>query len=259
MRARRVLVVMGMFTAFGVAVAEESAAADEAPPAESTPPPIPQPEASPPQAPAGRPGPIRGLEVGIRVAYALPRGDLAGLVGSSEVAAFQDEFAKAIPATLEVGLRLSERLTIAGYYSRGEVEEQPDALIGQCAAPGTSCTRGMTARFGAEALYRLTDGPALSPWVGVGVGYERTGFDVNSPPAPDAIDAVTYKGFDLSLQVGADFFVSRRFYVGPYALATFGRFTKFEGVVGGTEVELEFAEPRIHSWLMLGLRGGFAL
>jgi hypothetical protein len=237
------------------APAEPAVAQPAAQPATPVEPAVAQPQAPP--APAAPPRPFNGFELGFRAAWAIPFGDFAGLVSSNETVAMSDEFASALPITVEAGIHLSEQATLGAYFSYGLAKVQETAANGGCTGSTAECVNGRQRRFGVQLLYRLSEEGALLPWAGVGLGYEWAGFDVKDDVGGSG--SVTYKGWELNLQVGGDHRTSETFYVGPYAALSFAKFTELKIEAGGSTMTGEFAEPKFHNWLMLGIRGGWDL
>lgn len=250
MRASFTLAVMLFFASIAPVQAQE--AAPPVAPAEAAP------VAQPPAPTAATPSARKAFTIAVRAALALPMGDFAGLTSSSEVTKMKDEFNNAVPFTIEAGVRLPARFTLGGYFTYGLLKTQETALNGGCSDPTTECVNGRTRRLGAQLLYDLAEGGGFLPWVGAGIGYEWATFDVKD--AVSGNGKVTYKGTEfLNLQLGGDFRTSESFYVGPFVMLTFAKYSKLQVEAEGTTLTLDFAEPKVHNWLMFGLRGGFDL
>lgn len=246
-----------LLTSLRTASAEEPAPpapADPAPAAETPPAVEHTAAAAAPAAPNARPD--IGFEIGIRGAWALPMGTFAGVKDTSENISFAHEFLNAVPVTLEAGLRI-DRIVVGGYFGYGPDKVKDGALMGACSAPSAECLGGRTRRVGAQVLYRFTGPGVLTPWLGAGIGYEWLSFDHSDPGGTIHI---TYRGMEfLNLQLGGDFRISEKLYLGPCAAITFAEFSKATMESGGVSVTGDFAKPRVHEWLMLGIRGGFRM
>lgn len=203
-----------------------------------------------------------GFETGLRLGVGVPVGkggrDLAG--GERSLG---DLTTWRAPLWLDVGYRLSAATTLGAYAQVG-VGGNGDACVGEC--------DWSDIRVGAQAQWRLAPGSGVSPWIGIGAGYEwlsyRTLLQVPladaEPGEPDAVAVRTAEllaGPELLLQAGIDFLLEDSFSVGPYASATFGQY--LSDSVKCEPRDLPCAEiPAIdgagfHSWLGVGLRGSY--
>jgi hypothetical protein len=128
----------------------------------------------------------------------------------------------------------------------------------QCAGLSMTCSARDT-RLGVALHYRVSPDRAVSPWVGVGFGYEwftvTTGSSIG-PPSSGRLDGIEL----ANLEVGADFTVAPGLALGPYLSGSLGQFistSHTEGYstdfVGTTSIE----EKAYHAWLMVGVRGTY--
>ena len=131
-------------------------------------PPAAEPAASPPPvaaATAAAPAVFDqpGFDLGARLGYALPFGNTSGSEKLSEGTTGH------IPVVIEIGYRLNANITVAALVQYGLSQIKENATTGCGGA--VSCS-GSVIRLGAEAIYNLNLGTALSPWLGIGAGYE---------------------------------------------------------------------------------------
>jgi outer membrane protein len=167
------------------------------------------------------------------------------------------------PFWIDVGYRLSPSTTVGAYAQLG-FGGNGDACAGEC--------DWTDLRLGAQAQWRLAAGSGVSPWLGVGLGYEwlsfRTLVRVPVPePAPDDPEFIPVRtaellgGPELLLQGGLDFEVEDSFSVGPYASATLGQYLsdglKCDPAGLGCPVAPAIDGSGFHAWLGIGLRGTY--
>src|SRR5947208_1538760 len=87
-----------------------------------------------------------GVDLGLRVGYAIPFGDIDGDSGDS----LSGTFSGAVPFLIEAGYRLDRHFTLGPYfqYALAQVKDGAGGLCGN----GVSCS-GSIIRLGLEALY----------------------------------------------------------------------------------------------------------
>lgn len=186
-----------------------------------------------------------GFVLGARAAYGWPLGDV-GRVGDADDA-FDNLVDNAFPIWLELNYRLGPSFEI-GAYGQYAFTNFGDDVGG---------AEGSDIRAGVQLNYILSPGAALSPWLGVGAGYEwlkgdRT-FDIgNLRQTADA----TIQGWDFMVQGGADFHVGDRFTLGPFAAVTFGQFGDLEIDGFGSE-DTNIDDKAWHEWVQIGIRATF--
>jgi hypothetical protein len=185
--------------------------------------------ASPAAADESEPIDPDGLDLGIRLGFALPMGSISGV--SSDLST---TFNGLVPLTLEGGRRFNRLYTVGPFFQYGR------ALV----KGGGGSTSDYL--FGLQALYRIDAPGPMSPWVGFGGGYEILG----------AGGGLSVRGFEFAtLQAGGEFQPSLGFYMGPFASFSFGEFT----TVSSGSSDQDVANPGIHGWLELGLRLDWSL
>lgn len=203
-----------------------------------------------------------GFETGLRLGFGVPVGRGGRSLEGAE-RDLSDLTSWRAPLWLDIGYRLSQVTTLGAYAQLG-VGGNGDACAGEC--------DWSDIRIGAQAQWRFAPGSNVSPWLGVGLGYEwlsfRTLVSVPLPdPGPDDPDAIPVRtaellgGPELLLQGGLDFKVEDSFSVGPYASATVGQYLSDRlrcdpRDFGCPEVP-SIDGSGLHSWLGVGLRGTY--
>ncbi len=88
----------------------------------------------------------------------------------------------------------------------------------------------------------------LRPWLGIGVGYEWLHLD----RALGGVHAAsTLSGFEwVNLQLGGDFAVNPRLWMGPFVTVALGDFS---------DSDAGSISSRVHAWIMVGWKTHFEL
>jgi len=191
-----------------------------------------------------------GLDLGLRVGYAIPFGDIDGTAGNS----LSSQVSGAIPFILEAGYRFTPVLT-AGLlleYALGQVNEAGTG----CGTGNVSCSASMT-QLAIEGLFYIPFNAPFVPWVGLATGYEWASLDASGNLASISF-AVRGAEF-ITVQGGADFLVAPRFALGPFLSYSIGRYATTSTELNDTTTTRDFANPATHEWLQLGVRGTFGL
>ena len=191
-----------------------------------------------------------GLDLGLRVGYAIPFGDIDGTAGNS----LSSRVSGAIPFILEAGYRFTPVLTagVLVEYAFGQVN---DAGTG-CGSANVSCSASMT-QLAIEGLFYIPFHAPFVPWVGLATGYEWASLDASGNLA-NASFAVRGAEF-ITVQAGGDFLVASRFALGPFLSYSVGRYATSSTELNGTTTTRDIADPSTHEWLQLGVRGTFGL
>ena len=182
-----------------------------------------------------------GFTMGLRLGYAIPMGDAAGL------ATMDDFFGGSVPLWVDLGYRIDRSMFIGAYlqYAFGTVGDPFNAT---CTASGIDCSAS-TLRIGAEFLYKFMPDASFAPWVGVGIGYEVTSITASVAGASASTD---FSGFEfVNLQLGGDFKVGSNFALGPYVALSVAQYSTVAGATGFSK--------GTHEWLQFGLKGTFDL
>jgi hypothetical protein len=186
-----------LLAAVPIALAASSAHAQEPPAPAPAPTPAPAPAPTPAPAPAttavqAPPPPETGIELGARLGFALPFGDLAnGLSG-------------ALPVWIDAGYRL--HALVLGVY--GHIG--PAFLGGNC----LGCTSAYALSFGAEAQYRLAPVLGLVPWAGLGAGFAMA--SISAMGGASSSSGVEFVNVQLGLDAPQGFGPFAAFSVGSY-------------------------------------------
>ena len=203
-------------------------------------------------------GAASGIHFGLRLAFALPMGDLHGswkrtstLGGVTQTttverAELSEGVTGQIPIWVDLGWQISPRFMAGLYFSYGVLLPTGD-LSDACDAE--SCTAN-DIRLGAQAQYAFSPGRSLDPWLGAGLGYEWFSVKVGEVTS-------RYRGAELlmlqaGLDLGGD---SGSTTYGPFAAFTFGRFSTIYSKIGDSGESRDIDSPATHHWLFLGVRG----
>nr|WP_275663277.1 outer membrane beta-barrel protein [Corallococcus macrosporus] len=181
-----------------------------------------------------------GFTLGLRGGYGVPVGD------AFENAPLNDRFEGAIAPQIDVGYFLNRNVSLGIYGQVGFAQVNPDLC------PVTIDCEGRVLRFGVDVNYHVTTTGALSPWLGLGVGYEIAEFEASSG---DIRGSSSMRGMELvHLQGGLDFRLSSQVWLGPYAVATVGQYSRASARLGWSEVSEDIEDKALHFWLQPGLR-----
>jgi len=195
-----------------------------------------------------------GFEVGARLGYGIPLGEVA------EGSDLSDGISGQIPIWLDVGYRPMDELMIGLYfqYGIGFIGGSFDEV---CDLDGVDCSAS-DIRLGVQAHYHISPLEQLDPWIGLGVGYEWISFGAEGMGAEIT---TTADGFEfLNLQAGLDISVAEHFKLGPFLSFSLGQFgsASFEctggPACGGTgSIDGDIEEKGMHQWLVIGVRGAY--
>lgn len=184
--------------------------------------------------------PDSGVSVGLRAAFGIPMGS------SSEGNSLSDSISSAVPLHVDLGYRFNPNLYLGAFFQYAFASL---ASAAKAACAPASCSAS-DIRFGADVIYSFTPAAKLSPWAGIGLGYE-IGKITASAGGTNA--DVTFKGFEFAhLGLGLDYRVSARFRAGPFATISLAQYSSFEAA--SQSVDLPKA---MHEWLQLGIKGTF--
>jgi len=240
-----VALLLGASTAF----AQDPPAPAAADPAAAAPPP-----AAPPPPVAQQSGGAAtsldrpGFDFGARLGYALPMGKTAGSENLS------DGVSGAIPLVLEAGYRVNGNFTVGALFQYGLAQIKDGSTTG-CGS-GIDCS-GSVVRLGIEALYNFNLDTALTPWVGLGTGYEW--FTISASAGGQSA-SVTAKGFEFAtLHVGGDYRVSPQFALGPFLSASLAQYSSASIDAPGMSGSMDLTDKKMHEWIQFGVRGKFGI
>lgn len=171
-----------------------------------------------------------GLGLSLRLGYGLPLGEV------QKESKLSDAVTGEIPVVLSVGYRINPNIYVGGLmqYGMAFVKDCPD---------GASCS-AYDMRLGIEGIYNIMPDANISPWVGIGLGYEilhgsRDDYSGSS------------KGLEfINLQAGGDFKLSPMFLIGPYVSCSVGQYSSWSSEGQSGDIE----EKSIHEWLQVGVK-----
>ncbi|NPC73920.1 hypothetical protein D7Y27_19105 [Corallococcus sp. AB004] len=189
-----------------------------------------------------------GLALGVRGAFGIPVGD------SGTDLSLKDTFGSTVAPQVDVSYFFNRQLSLGAYFQYG---------IGS--GPGDECSDGADCkskvlRFGIDLDYHFRPAGFVSPWVGVGVGYEIGSLEVG-----EGSNSAWFKleGYDLGhAHFGVDLQLTRSIAVGPYISASVGQYNKGAIRLGdAAEIsnDLSDDEKQIHVWIQPGVRVQFRL
>lgn len=191
----------------------------------------------PSEAPAQEEAPR--FELGLAVGYAY------GLGRETRDAPMPDLTFGTLPVTVDLNYAVSGRFAVGAYGGYG--------LMFPNGCPDTASCSGRALRLGLRARYRFSEGAGLTPWLSLGMGYERL-TEQASTLGTTVESAVS--GLELlRAELGVEQRVSRGFALGPYLGGALGEFLDRELAGNATRIS-----PRaLHFWVVAGLRTSFWL
>ncbi|MFT3914441.1 MAG: outer membrane beta-barrel protein [Anaeromyxobacteraceae bacterium] len=150
----------------------------------------------------------------------------------------RDTLNSQVPIQLDLGFKVLPKVTLGAYVSYGF------AHVGSACPVDASCSGNVT-DFGLQLQYRFATRP-VSPWASVGVGWEKTSFEVEKAKTKA-------EGLDLlRLAAGWEWPVNDTFGVGPFVQYQLGRYESY--TIPGTTSD---PGKTIHGWFTIGFRGTF--
>jgi outer membrane protein W len=188
-----------------------------------------------------------GVDVGIRLGYAIPAGNISGTAGDG----MNDNFWGAVPLILESAYHVTEGVSVGVLFQYAVLQLKDNSVTG-CDSNGLTCSGAVT-RVGVQAMYHLFPRPGFVPWVGVGTGYEWLNVDLSQNGGSVSSTA---RGFEfLTLHAGVDFRETATLSIGPFASFSLGRYQTETFDAGGTSTPMEITDQALHGWLQIGARG----
>jgi len=193
-----------------------------------------------------------GLDLGLRLGYALPMGSLQKDVTMSDYITGQ------VPIWVDAGYRFTPNIMAGLYFQYGFAFVNSD----KCPSPASCSAHDM--RLGIQGQYKVSPGESVDPWFGLGVGLEwlGTSTDVSGQSMSSTGNGLEF----LNLQGGADFNVTDGLDVGPFLSFSLGQFNSYSydcssalkasGLCGpGGDIK----DKALHEWLTIGVRGVYGL
>jgi hypothetical protein len=190
-----------------------------------------------------------GIDLGARIGYGIPfgdidadRGTLAGWVSG------------AVPVTIEAGYRFNRRLSIGPYFQFAFAQVRNNTNTG-CGA-NSDCS-GWIVRAGMQGIYNLDVSSVISPWIGLGVGYEYTTY---SGSVGSVGFSGTANGWEfVNVQLGGQVSLGQDISLGPFVGLSIARYGDVSGGLGNLSASSDVTHPAVHEWLMFGARFTFSL
>jgi hypothetical protein len=224
------------------------------PPTESAAPPPAEPAAAPPPTAqqSGAPASVLdkpGFDFGLRLGYALPMGD------ESSGSKLSDGLSGAIPIVLEAGYRINGNITVGALFQYGFAQVKDNMSTGCGGA--VSCS-GSVMRLGIEGIYNFNLDAVLTPWVGIGTGYEWLGVSLSSGGQSGS---ASERGFEfLTVHVGGDYKLSPQVALGPFLSFSLGEYSTVSASAPGlASTSMDISNKAMHEWLQIGVRGKFGI
>lgn len=193
-------------------------------------------------APSARAAEDTGFALGARAAYGFPLGDIGSNDDDADDA-FDNFVDNAYPLWLELNYRFGPSFEL-GVYGQYAFLNLGDDFGGD---------DGTDLRLGLQANYIFSPGASLSPWLGVGGGWEWLSGDSPDPLNIGQFADTSLDGWDFMVQGGVDFALGDRMTLGPFAALTFGQFGDIEIDDNSTNID----DKAFHEWLQVGLRATF--
>jgi hypothetical protein len=184
-----------------------------------------------------------GVELGLRIGYALP-------VGSIELGgpALHDIFSGVLPIWIDAGYRLSPHWLFGAYFQYGVGFLQDFRF---CSFASTGCD-GSDVTFGAQVHYHVLPTRSFDPWVGAGVGYEILNYELGRDFTRQGFNGVQF----FVGQAGLDFKGTPKWGIGPMIATSVGMFSSCSQYYPG-DCSIGGPSLSLHAWVTLGLRGAY--
>jgi hypothetical protein len=191
----------------------------------------------------------RGFQLGARLGYAFPTGQLGGGSFNTHVS---DLETASVPVGLDAGLRLGPGLYVGGTVSWGPGISPNQG--GPCKVSSVRCAEhDVQAR--AEARFYFAPQAKNTGWFAVGVGWEVATF-AQSAGSYSATSTLTGPIFP-DLELGVDIASRGRVALGPYFGLTVSTFVTDGVNPTAAPVATWIPNPSPHTWITLGLRGSY--
>jgi hypothetical protein len=195
-----------------------------------------------------------GIELGLRLGYALPLGNTTGAPNGASAPNLSDVISGVFPIWIDAGYRFNRNMLIGANLQYGIGFVNTDKVTG-CKLGGVSCTAS-DVMFGVQFHYHLMPDAQFDPWGGVGVGYEILNV---SESAGGQSDSLSVNGFQfLNLQLGADYKAMPNLGIGPFVMFSLGQFSNCSQTLNGvSDPNCSIQNTALHEWFTLGIRGAY--
>jgi hypothetical protein len=217
------------------------------------------PEDSKPAVPARR-----GFQMAMRAGYALPMGQadgetsapIGGATGTRQTDDLSRLFSGQGALLVEVGEKLGDYIFLGGFAGLGLGAGGSDldtVCAGRSACSSTSFATSL--RLGVEIQFHILPKGTFNPWVGYGLGVERTSLSVTGPGGDASISLL---GPEFGhLMAGLDVRLSKTIGLGPVLDASIAQYSSITTKQNGAEVSAAtgaIGQKAIHSWFSIGTR-----
>jgi hypothetical protein len=185
-----------------------------------------------------------GVVLGARVGVAIPGGEVA------QGDKLRDYVDWALPLQVDLGIRSGDQLTFGAYLRLA-----PGRLVGSiednCDAAGASCS---IRDLGVGLQLDLRLDRRAGPWLGGYAGLEVLRLEHALGGTKTALTAT---GWEAGVQGGIDL-AWGVVTLGPYGSIGVGQFRRATAEVNGQKERQDITDRATHTWIQVGLRGGFA-
>jgi hypothetical protein len=195
-----------------------------------------------------------GFEIGLRVGYALPFGELLSGVALSNTAK------GGVPFTLDVGYRVTPHLYVGALLSYAILRVNKIALAcNTLLVDGPGDCSGTALRLAADVQYRQALGADLVAWGDAGLGLERLiiQYDEGGFGSPGPFSN-SWSGVEIAhVEAGLGKRLHPSLLVGPFASCAVGQFRSSASSGNGRTQSEDITDKRLHGWLSFGVRAMF--
>jgi opacity protein-like surface antigen len=198
-----------------------------------------------------------GISLSIRAGYGLPLGDAGKDFKMSDLVSGQ------VPLEADLTFRFTRQLGLGAYVGYGFAFAS-DKICQQVGPlpTGVSCkaSNASTLRYGLMLSYRFHPSDDMTPWFGLGAGFEQAQVDVKaSGLGQTATETLKASGWEYgNLTIGVDWEVATKLKVGPFIRGSLVKFDTSKTSTGGKE-SIPSSDQTFHEWITLGLKGTFDL
>jgi hypothetical protein len=208
--------------------------------------------------------PMAQVSLGLRAGYSIPFGDAANVGGFGSFKE-KDLFSAVAPLQVEASWRFTPALSAGLYFAYG-IGFQGTQLHDLVCANASSCSAIRDLHLGARAAWTFGTVAGVAPWIGLGGGLEAAHFEATRatfptglpPPSPPIISGDldgTFRGWEVMLEGGFDWWATPAVGFGPFVQLQIGQYrvqdVSFVFPVPGNG---GIPEPKPHEFLTVGLR-----
>ncbi|HEY6077512.1 MAG TPA: hypothetical protein VIW29_01835 [Polyangiaceae bacterium] len=187
---------------------------------------------------------------------AFPLGDASGTSGDSLSARYGWQW---VPLELGFGAKVTESVYVGAYLDLSVGYEGSDHVTKRRCEAGDGLDDDLTcssssAHLGVEARYTINPTETFAGWFGYGIGYTAASQSISDAGRYE--ETSTVRGFEFArLSLGLDMRLSRGFGMGPFAVASLGRYLKQETTINDYETSAgSIDDQAFHCFLTLGYR-----